>query len=329
LGKTSKEIADLCGVSRGTVYRALNDRPGIKPETKEKILKVAAEVGYRPNFIAQSLVKKKTMTLGIVLFDINNRIFSQIANAIESRARKLGYFVYLTLTHKDPDLEKEYIRYLVDRKVDGIIIIPVNKGKEFEDYLTQFKIPIVTFGNKISNKFPHIWINDRQAIVDSVQFLNSKGYNKILYIASALSNSDPKINKYGPEQRLLGFYDAINTFPNINSIIIKESNFINVIENIQFNKRDRTAILCPSDIYALQIIKYAKLNGLKIPYDFGLMGFDNIDTLQYISPSLATVGFSIEGAGNQLVDVLVKQINREDMININLLSHEIIYGESV
>lgn len=325
----TKEIARLCGVSRGTVDRALNNRPGISPETKRKILQVAEEVGYRPNFIAKSLVTKKTMTIAIVVFDINNRIFSQIANAIETRARELGYFVYLTLTHKKPELEKEYIRYLVDRKVDGIILMSVNKGQEFEKYLRNLKVPIVTFGNKISDEFPFIWINDEKAIIDAVQYLASKNYEKLIYITPALRESNPSNNMYGPEQRLKGFNKAMKLHKNMESIVITDMNYIDTIDNISNLGNEKVAFLCSSDIYALDILKYAKNKGIHIPTEMGLMGFDNIDTIEYITPSLATVGFSIEDIGIQLVNSLVDKIEGNEIPKRIQISHEIIEGETV
>src|SRR5690554_6695584 len=83
MGIISKDIAKICGVSRGTVDRALNNKPRIKPETKERILKTAKELGYRPDLLARSLVKGKTMSLGVVVFDVRNRYFAQLLNSIE------------------------------------------------------------------------------------------------------------------------------------------------------------------------------------------------------------------------------------------------------
>lgn len=125
---TTEDIARICGVSRGTVDRALNNRPGISPKTKEKVLKVAKELGYRPNMIACSLAKGHTMSIGVVVFDLNNEFFAQLLNSIEIRARELGYFTYLVLTQKDPKVEKECLSHLVDRNVDGIILFSINKG---------------------------------------------------------------------------------------------------------------------------------------------------------------------------------------------------------
>ncbi|MBS4197607.1 LacI family DNA-binding transcriptional regulator [Lederbergia citri] len=326
---TSFEIAKLCGVSRGTVYRALNNKPGIKPETKEKILRVANSLGYRPNFVAQSLVKKKTMTIGIIVFDLNNRIFSQIINSIESYGRKNNYFVYLTLSHKDSDLEKEQIQYLVDRQVDAIIMMSVNKGKEFEDFLKQFNIPIVTFGNKISENIPFVWINDKQAIKDAVSYLHNKKYTKIIYVCPQLGHLYTNENKYSPEQRLEGFIEALEELDDMNAEIVSTHDYLQTIHELVSHSSEKIAILCTSDIYALQVAKSLKKNNIKIPEDVGVMGFDNIDILEFTSPALTSISFSLEEIGRSLFNSIMHLINEEDAPKEILLDHNIIARESV
>ena len=107
MGVTIKDIASICGVSTGTVDRALNNRSGNNVKTKMKIMQIAEELNYRPHHTARSLAKGKTMTIGVVLFDLYNRSFAQMLNAIEFKAMELGYFVDIVLTDKDPKKEKE------------------------------------------------------------------------------------------------------------------------------------------------------------------------------------------------------------------------------
>ncbi|MEJ9319135.1 LacI family DNA-binding transcriptional regulator, partial [Halalkalibacterium halodurans] len=153
---TIKDIATICGVSAGTVDRALNNRTGISEKTREKILKTAKELNYRPDYTARSLVMGKTMTIGVVLFDLYNRSFAQLLNAIELKARELGYFIYITLSDKNPENELNCIEHLVNRKVDGIILFTVNKGEQFEANLSKWGIPIITIFNYVSEKWEYI-----------------------------------------------------------------------------------------------------------------------------------------------------------------------------
>lgn len=326
---TFKTIAKVCGISIGTVDRALNNRAGINRQTKEKILRVADELGYRPHLIARSLVKGKSMMIGVVVLDLENHFFAELVNSIVIRAKEAGYFVNLTLTNKDLVKEKECLNHLAGMNVDGIIIFPVNSGKEFEQYLKSLNIPIVTVGNRISKSWPFIGIKDRKAIIDAVNYIIKKGYRRIIYVSPPLANRG-KINIYEVEQRYLGYKEAINNIKEIgNSVIIKDKEFIKELDDLSFDGQEKTAILCSSDIYALEILNYLKDRRINISDKVGLMGFDNIDMLKYVRPPLTTVAYPIENMGIKAVDCLVRQIKGNDYSKVLLLDHRIVVGESI
>jgi len=325
---TSFQIAELCGVSRGTVDRALNNRPGISPRTREKILKAAEELGYRPHFLAQSLVKGRTQTLGLVMFDVQNRIFAQLFHSFEAEARKQGFFVYLALSNKDPDLEIEYINNLLDRKVDGIALHSVNKGKEFEAYLHKARVPIVSFGNQISKQFPLVWINDKVAIKEAVSLIHAKGYQHILYVSPPLRYKG-KSNIFGPEQRHKGFLEAVKEQPDLSYTVITEKDFLAVIGHYLSLPHKRTAILCTSDMYALDVLKFLSSKNIHVPEQVGVMGFDNIDTLNYVNPALTTIDYSVDDIGTTLVESLIRKQEGHKIPNLTTISHRIIVRDSI
>lgn len=324
---TSKEIAEMCGVSRGTVDRALNNRPGVNEATKQKVLETARQLGYRPHFLAQSLVKGKTMSIGAVIFDINNQLFPQLINAVESRAREAGYFLNLTLTSKNPDIERECLHHLADRKVDGIILLSVNTGKSFEQFIQKLNIPVVTFGNRISKTVPYVWIDDRKAVRDAIALLAAKGYEEIIYVSPPLSLRG-KTNVYAIERRYAGFQDALKQDGHMTSHVISHKGYAEEIEHLLTTNGKRIAIFCTSDKYALKIWLHLKQKGIRVPEDVGLMGFDNIETLKYISPSLSTVSYSLETIGNRIIDCLIGQIEGREVPLTSLVQHQIIEGES-
>ncbi|MBB6732964.1 LacI family DNA-binding transcriptional regulator [Cohnella zeiphila] len=328
MSKTSQQIAEICGVSRGTVDRALNNRPGINPETKERILKVAEQLGYRPHFLAQSLVKGSTKSIGAVLFDINNRIFPQLVNAIETRASELGYFLYLTLTNKDPEKERECLQHLVDRRVDGILLLSVNKGDDFERFVSKLGVPVITFGNLVSDEIPYIWVDDRKAIRDAVKRLAALGYEEIIYVSPPMALSG-RTNLYAVEQRHAGFRQAIAEAGGaLSADLILHKGYLEEIEGLLRKGSKRKVILCTSDKYALKVLLHLKKKGIRVPQDVGLMGFDNIDTLEYITPSLSTIAYSADEVGTKAVDLLVDRIAGRNVPLRTMVPHEIIEGES-
>src|SRR4030042_996845 len=118
---TIKDIARVANVSHTTVSRALNNKSRIRNETKEKILSIARELNYQPNFIARSLVMKRTKTLGLVITTIANPFYIELALGIETMARELGYNIILCSTNQDLSTEKQYVDMLQSKGVDGII----------------------------------------------------------------------------------------------------------------------------------------------------------------------------------------------------------------
>lgn len=327
MNMTSKEIAERCGVSRGTVDRALNDRPGIHPATKEKIIAVAQEYGYRPHFVAQSLVKGKTLSIGAVVFDLNNRLFPQLMDAMETEARKRGYFLYLTLTNKNSELELECLRHLTDRRVDGILLMSVNQGKAFTGTLERLRVPIVTFGNRVSSQYPYVWIDDRRAIEDAVRHLHGQGYERIVYVSPPLA-SRGQSNIYAVEQRFKGFQAAARKLK-LETAVVGEPQFAAAVDRqLALNGGRKTAILCSSDTFALQLLVHFRQTGIRVPEDVGLMGFDNIDTLQYVTPALTTVSYSSADIGRLAVETLIRRIEGEQVPAEQLVSHRLVHGES-
>ena len=116
---TTKDLAQLCGVSRTTIHRALNGTGRIKPETKEMILQVAKEHGYRPDLLATGLAKGQTYNIGVVVLDVKNRYFAQMLSTISTEAYARGYGVNITLHGGDAGTEREQLTRLADYRVDG------------------------------------------------------------------------------------------------------------------------------------------------------------------------------------------------------------------
>ncbi|MDP4086619.1 MAG: LacI family DNA-binding transcriptional regulator [Bacillota bacterium] len=327
---TVKDIAKYCGVSSGTVDRALNNRPGIKLKTKQKVLEAVKKLNYRPDFTARSLVKGRTMTLGIVLFDLYNRSFAQLLNAVELKAREHGYFLYIALTDKDPENEKQCIEYLANHKVDGIILFSVNQGIEFEQYLQDFSIPIITIFNFISENWEYVGIQERAAMRDGVNHIIEKGYKNFIYICPPLKHMG-KANIYTQEERLKGLLEALHTKGiNDEPLIIKHNDYLKELQKVKFAKDNKTAIVCSCDLYALEVMNYLKQKGVKIPEEVGLMGFDNIDVLKYLTPKLTTIEYPVEEIGFIAVESLIKKIENGYFTDTSLsLEYKLIVGESI
>lgn len=328
MGVTTKDIARICGVSRATVSRALNNEGRINPVTKEKILKVAQEQGYRPDLLARSLVTGKTMYIGAVVFDVNNRYFAQMLNYIEIEAKKNGYFVNITLHQKDKKMELELLNRLVDYHVDGIILSPVNKGNEYAKIIKSFNTPFIIIGNRVSKDIPYVGIDEKKAAKEATKKLILKGYERIVFVCPPLADIKEE-NIYTHTQREKGFNEIMDIHPNIISAKIDNWNYIDTIDQYLSLDNKKTAFFCSGDIFALDIIKHLRKKGKEAPKDYGIMGFDNIDMLDYITPKLTTIYNSVQEVSVKAVNLLVDLMNNKVVENKNLVDYKFIDGDTI
>ncbi len=330
MSATIKDIARACNVSEGSVDRALNSRKGINEATKQRILQVANELRYKPNRVAQSLATGKTMTIGIICFDLQNNFFAELVDIVEAAAKEKEYFITLILTHGDLKKELDGIQYLASRKVDGLIIFPVGQGSEYIAQLKGLNVPVITIYNKISDDFVYIGVNEREIMCKATCRMVDKGYQQIIFnTVNITSKRKAGLNVYSLEQRLLGYLDGIKKTGVQKEPIILESKKIDIPFIIEKSKNMKTAILCNNDTYALGVMETCSKNGIRIPDQLGVMGFDNIDMLQYISPRLATVDYNEKNMGYKLFSVLYDLIQGSEAVMNQLNDYEFIEGETL
>lgn len=329
ISATIKDIAIQCGVSEGTVDRALNGREGIKKETKERILQVAKELGYRPNHLASCLAKGSSKTIGVVCAGLDNPFFSAFVESIERIAYENGYYLNLILTHGSRDKEMEGINYLAGRQVDGLIIIPLGLGEAYEKELLNLNIPIVTVYNRISDKFTHVNVDGRQIMKDAVHTMVKKGYQRIAYLDHGYDRSrDLKNNRYSLNQRRLGYIDGMEKEA-LGTPVIMTNYEWESLKNFLESENGKPAILCPFDAVAIHVLDMMKQHGISVPEQVGIMGFDNIGILDSISPRIASVDCEITGLGQKAFQALLQMIDGDTTVRDYVTNYVFIEGESL
>ena len=327
MGITTKDLAKICGVSRTTVHRALSDTGRINPQTKDFILETAKKYDYRPDLLARGLVKGQTYNIGVVVLDVNNRYFAQMLSAIEVEARKKGYFVNITLHEKNPAMEKEQIARLVDYHVEGIILSSVNQGEEYKKYLYSLNTPIVTIDNKIEEDIPFVGINEREAARAATVQIIARGYQKVVFVCPPLLDRG-KENIYVHEQREKGFKEAMMSSTEVEAVVIDQVDYLRDCAD-QLVDGVKTAFFCSGDIFALELMKHLKTLGKRAPKDYGIMGFDNIDVLDYVTPRLTTIDNSVEKIAIIAVNMLFDLINEKTTRTEILLDYLLVKGETI
>lgn len=286
---TIKDIAKAADVSYATVSRALNAKYGVNEGTRERIVKLAEELGYTPNAIARGLVSRQTHTIGLILPDITNPFYPEVAGGIEDAAADRGWGVLLCNTNWDPEREERYLRLLTERRVDGIIISPVSgDSRGTREAIDSLPVPVV-YVAKAPKRSPRscVTIDDVRGGYLATRHLIDEGYREIGFIGADTESS--------VDERLTGFRKAhaeagipvreqwiwLEDFRS-------ETGYRTVRRTIESGGYPR-AIFAENDLLAVGAIQGIREQGLRVPEDIAVVGFDDIPVASLQDVQLTTV----------------------------------------
>jgi LacI family transcriptional regulator len=307
------DIAEIAGVSKSTVSRALKNDSRVKNETKNKIIKIARKYNYKPNKVAQALAEKNTKIIAVILpsapRSVSDPFFLKFLHGITNAAYRLGYSLSI------PPVEKEnfasFIKVKQNINVDGVILTEPQINDPRIKYLKENNIPFVFNGNPMAgNDIAWVDTDNQLGAYQAVDYLIKNGHRKI---ATITGPSALVAGKY----RLEGYYQALRENKiKINEDWIFKSDFTEkgaylAAKNlIKFNK-EITAVFAANDLMALGIIKSLKEEGLKIPKDISLIAYDSIKLGEYIEPPLTTIENSSLQKGEKAIELLIKLIENK------------------
>lgn len=307
-----KDVAKYCGVSAMTVSRAINNSNEISDETKDKILKACKELGYKPNSAAKSLITKKTKMIGLIIPDIANQYYANISKGVSSYIEEYGYGLILCNSDRKKTNEKGYLNFLSEGRVDGIIILPVSPKKEdYEEVAKQ--IPMVMADNYAEGLAVSFVGNDNYyGGTEIFQHLIKQGYKRIGAILggnnSTASNERFRAFKDVLEKNGLNFHKEVV----FNSSATFEEGF-SLAETLI--KKGVDCIWTVNDTVAMGVIKYCYLNGINLPDDMGIAGYDNIEQASMLPIPLTTVDQNDKLIGKIAAELLMDLINKKGTKN--------------
>jgi LacI family transcriptional regulator len=307
---TMKDIARMAGVSKATVSMVMNKKDAsISDATRKRVLEIAKEMSYIPNSIARSLSTKKSGTIGVILPDITNPFFSEMARAIEDEAERLEYNLIICNTDNDIDKEQKYIELLISKLIDGIIFMSGGKSNESITILKNNNIPFVLVDRYIEGYKDDygVFCLNKQGVKDGIKYLYEKGKRKIVFVKG---REHLEISK----QRLEGYIDAMKSYGIYNEKYVFEGDFnveggIIATERIIDSFQNPDAIFYSNDMMALGGMKILLRNGYNVPRDISVIGFDNIHISEVIEPELTTIAQPIYKMGKKACSILIAVIN--------------------
>ena len=320
---TIKEIAELANVSTATVSKVINGKDQyISEATRQKVLEIVEREGYIPNGVAKSLKMKKTKTIGIIVPDVMNLFFSELARGVEDAAEKEGYSVILCNTDNKQSKEEKYLGVLHEKMVDGIIMtaaeVSMNKS------IKKSKIPTVLVDRDIELDKPagRITVNNEEGAFIATKFLIEKGCKNIGFISSQ------KKNKPSAE-RLKGYIRALEENGlevDEKKIFLKNFTIDTGYEGVKTLLKETKidGIFCGNDLIAIGAMQALKQNNLKVPEDVKVIGFDNISVSKFTDPPLTTIKQPIYQLGEEAVKMLIAIIDKKDIDMQKVLKTELI-----
>ena len=325
-----KDIAERVGVSTALVSYVLNGQEKEKRVGAEVVVKIhqaLKEMKYKPNHIARSLRYGTTQTIGLIVTDIANPFFSSIARHIEDEANKSGYTVIIGSSDENCKKSDILVETLLNRQVDGFIIVPAEGCSDCIKTLLEDKVPLVMVDRYIPGlSSNHVVLDNFTASFNATLHLIKKGYKQIGLIAY-------KSTLIHMRERIRGYEEAMKSNGFGKNILVKQVRYDHItndmakaIESISAKEEKKldALILATNSISVAGLYKILSL-GIKVPKDLALIGFDGNEAFDFFYSPLTYVKQPVDEMGKEAVRILLDQINGSKKIShVNLLSQLII-----
>jgi len=321
-------VAERAGVSVNTASRAINNKPDINEKTKKWILKVAQELGYVRNDTAVALRTKKTGTIGVVIADNRNPFYAEVLNGMEVAAKEKNYHIILANTQRDYQKEEEAINLLLAKRVDGLLITPVQDRDDDIKNLIEAKIPFVIVGRDFENiELDALYNDEVKGGFLATEYLIKNGHKRIALVNGFLYKSPARSRLEGYKKALKKYGIPVDdVLINVGDIDIKDG--YKRTKQLFEKGLDFTAIFAYNDMMAFGAMQAIKEKGLRIPEDIGIVGYDDIPFSPLISPPLTTIRLKKQDLGVESIKLLLSRINgnrkkiKKIMLDVELVKRE-------
>lgn len=290
---SSLELARLCGVSQGTVDRALHNRSGISARTRERIMAVAQQHGYRPNPAARELITGQSGIVGAIVPSVSNIFFMDLFNELAKRLRERNLRLQLTPV----ETREEFLAALDDfaaRRHRMALVIPPEEHIVIPKSVSAC-LPVVSMVNPCKGAGVHFLAPDEEEMGRSaVRYLHGRGHRRILHLTYLRET-------YAIKARARGFQEQAREMrlkPRVMAGVIRES-LAQAMQSAQ-----PTALFCHNDWLALTAMLLLSEQGIRVPADVSVLGVDNSPTLVAINPHLTTLAYPMESMARAALDIL-------------------------
>ncbi len=309
---TMTDVAREAGVSLMTVSRVINNKSEVSSDTRQRVLEIIDELGYRPSGIARGLATQHTRTLGIVVPDIANPFFSRLVRGAEHEAYATGYSVLLCNADEDPSREMAVLQSLEENRVDGLILCASRLNEDqLDTVLKWFPHVVQVLRQSDDGDESVILIDDQAGGLMATHHLVRAGHEHIGFIAGPLRS-------FSSKRRLAGYKAAMNSSSlHYDSDCIRHSpptvhgGYLAALDLIEVNPK-LTSFFCFNDLIAVGVIQAAKELGRRIPQDLAIIGFDDVPLAGLVTPALSTCRVPQNELGAKAMKLLLGHVENEN-----------------
>lgn len=308
---TISDVARAAGVSIATVSRALNRAPrGVRAPVRRRVLKAAAALDYRPNALARGLLSQRTNTLALLMTDIANSYFAEVARGVEDACRKRGYSLFLCNTDRNRDTARHYLGVLREKRVDGVLVMAGGRpGPQPFEALPGQGVPVVVIG-RFDIPVPAVRIDNRLGGREAAEHVLALGHRRIGAILGPRGSTTSL-------DMLAGYRDAFRA----HGVALdpawilrgdaRAPSGLRLAERLLRRPGRPTALLAVNDQTAMAAVRAALNLGLRVPQDVSIVGYDGIELASFMSPALTTLRLPLQQMGATAADLLLRLCMQE------------------
>ena len=308
---TIYEVAKLAGVSLATVSRVTNKNPRVSNKTRQKVVDAMNTLGYRPNAIAQSLASSCSNSVGILVSELHGAFFGEMMAGIESELREAGKHVIITTGHSEEEKEKQGIEFLLQRNCDALIIHVEAVNDDYLKQLCQGDIPVYIVSRYVDGLNENcISLDNELGGYLATEQVIQQGHKDIAYIAGQQFKPDAK-------DRVAGHKRALNRY-NIpfNKRLFYVGDFYEIggyngMKHFIEQQEKFTSIVCANDEIASGVMDYAREQGINLPDELSIVGFDNSIFAQYLYPKLTTINNPVGEMGRMAAKLVLRNVYQQ------------------
>lgn len=317
---TLADVARHANVSTATVSRCLNSPDQVLGETRERVLKAVAELGYAPNFGARALAAKQTKTVGAVIPTMENAVFARGIQAFQEELGRHGKTLLIASSAYQAKLEDEQVRTLVARGADALLLIGYDRSPELYSFLSKRRVPtLVAWSYAEGFEQPAIGFDNSVAMAELARLVIGHGHRKIACISAPTASNDRA------RGRVEGVRQAMTEAGLDREILVLVETPYGIengeaaFRQVMADAPETTAVMCVNDVLAIGALRAAREMGLSVPDDISITGFDDIEIAVLAEPALTTVHVPHREMGRRAAGMLIGMLrNGETPASVRL-----------